>query len=618
MLSLPPIRLGERTVCLPLSPLGSIELANLWLQAGAGEWRSGWNSVLVHEPALALWAVLAQSPRASVAARHSMASATLAARHSPVMLPSTMAHDAAADKRLAGETVEPDRDELNLDVLAAICQQWLLPAFQSCFSHGTAGTVELSADPWKTRQSGPGQSGPGQSGRAQSFARRPRDELSSADPLPGATAVETGGVNSGELTAALDGFDPSAWADGLWALRAARRALRAERSGLTGESWTAEWLGDAQEWVARAQATATEATATEATATEATATEADTRTSIRTGERSAGAGTTGPKHLPNQTDHGISEAALDRLDRLAVVRRKRRLGPLPELPVETKRAILARWSDATTSVDLLALARRLGDAARQAEQFRRELAQEKLMALRDFAYGASHEINNPLANIATRAQGLIRDELDPERRRSLAVIASQALRAHAMIADMMLFAKPPALRCARVALDDLPPRIIAELSARAAEQGSTLAIAAAGNTTAGPAVQVAGGPAETTEPAAMTVSVWADRDQLLVALRALVENSLEALGRGGRVEIAVWASPDGMCGFRVSDTGPGVPAEARSRLFDPYYSGREAGRGLGLGLCKAWRIATDHGGRLSLDEQFSSAASFVLGLPRHA
>ncbi|MFM7846804.1 MAG: histidine kinase dimerization/phospho-acceptor domain-containing protein, partial [Planctomycetota bacterium] len=54
--------------------------------------------------------------------------------------------------------------------------------------------------------------------------------------------------------------------------------------------------------------------------------------------------------------------------------------------------------------------------------------QERLASLRELAYGASHEINNPLANIATRAQGLLRDEADPERRRSLATIAAQALR----------------------------------------------------------------------------------------------------------------------------------------------------------------------------------------------
>src|SRR6266576_2527019 len=70
----------------------------------------------------------------------------------------------------------------------------------------------------------------------------------------------------------------------------------------------------------------------------------------------------------------------------------------------------------------------------------------KLQALYNFAYGLSHEINNPLANIATRAQTLLADEKDPDRRRKLATIVQQAFRAHEMIADLMLFARPPALQ----------------------------------------------------------------------------------------------------------------------------------------------------------------------------
>jgi signal transduction histidine kinase len=177
-----------------------------------------------------------------------------------------------------------------------------------------------------------------------------------------------------------------------------------------------------------------------------------------------------------------------------------------------------------------------------------------------------------------------------------------------MIADMMLFAKPPAVRRSQVVLAELLPRIFQELATRAAEQGTELVI------TPSP---LAGGPdagnADTSSP---TMMAWVDRDQVLVALRALVENALEALGQGGRVEIGLLESSPGLCGFQVTDTGPGVPLEARARLFDPYYSGREAGRGLGLGLCKAWRIATDHGGRLTLDTQFSPGARFVLELPR--
>ena len=86
------------------------------------------------------------------------------------------------------------------------------------------------------------------------------------------------------------------------------------------------------------------------------------------------------------------------------------------------------------------------------EDFSAELQRQKLDALKELAYGASHEINNPLANIAARAQTLLRDEQAPERRRSLEAIHQQAMRAHEMISDLMLFARPPQLELAAIDL----------------------------------------------------------------------------------------------------------------------------------------------------------------------
>ena len=93
----------------------------------------------------------------------------------------------------------------------------------------------------------------------------------------------------------------------------------------------------------------------------------------------------------------------------------------------------------------------------------RLLEHAKLQSLGELAYGASHEINNPLANISTRAQAMLAQEADPEKRRMLAIINSQAFRANEMIADMMLFARPPALVRQRVDLVALVDTVIAEL-----------------------------------------------------------------------------------------------------------------------------------------------------------
>jgi signal transduction histidine kinase len=288
------------------------------------------------------------------------------------------------------------------------------------------------------------------------------------------------------------------------------------------------------------------------------------------------------------------------------------------------------------------------------ERFAAALEHAKLEALYQFAYGLSHEINNPLANIATRAQTLLVDERDPERRRKLATINQQAFRAHEMIADLMLFARPPSLRKEPTDLVLLADRVISEMQEQAAEQGTTL-VRVGPSRREGPALRepalrdsAASGSTPDTQDA-LTASV--DPTQIAVALAALVQNSLEALGRGGRVEVILdfgfWIldSEQGSDSSKVqspkskvhaahdappppnpkskiqnpkltvTDTGPGIPAHVRPHIFDPFFSGREAGRGLGLGLSKAWRIVTSHGGTLTAHSPETGGAVFTIELP---
>jgi signal transduction histidine kinase len=99
------------------------------------------------------------------------------------------------------------------------------------------------------------------------------------------------------------------------------------------------------------------------------------------------------------------------------------------------------------------------------QSFDQRLERAKLEAMKELAYGASHEINNPLANISVRAQTLLREERDPDRRRALEAINQQALRAHEMISDLMLFARPPRLDLQPVNLPSLLKQVITELCA---------------------------------------------------------------------------------------------------------------------------------------------------------
>lgn len=224
------------------------------------------------------------------------------------------------------------------------------------------------------------------------------------------------------------------------------------------------------------------------------------------------------------------------------------------------------------------------------------LEQEKLEALAEFAAGAGHEMNNPLAVISGRAQLLLSSEQDPERRRELAIIHAQALRVHEMIADLMLFARPPQPQLAPLDLSALCRTLLTEIQPAANERQIELH------------ADIAEG-----------VSLAADATQLGVALRVLLINALEAIGNQGSISLSCRLSDDGQAALvTVSDTGPGIPPEIRRHLFDPYFSGRPAGRGLGLGLSKCWRIVTNHGGNVVADHAAESGAAFDICLPAPA
>src|SRR3972149_2821402 len=81
-----------------------------------------------------------------------------------------------------------------------------------------------------------------------------------------------------------------------------------------------------------------------------------------------------------------------------------------------------RRDDRATRADIAARVARMCDSDARSAEFEERLEREKLAALMELAYGAGHEINNPLANIAARAQTLLADEGDPERRRKVAAI----------------------------------------------------------------------------------------------------------------------------------------------------------------------------------------------------
>jgi signal transduction histidine kinase len=217
----------------------------------------------------------------------------------------------------------------------------------------------------------------------------------------------------------------------------------------------------------------------------------------------------------------------------------------------------------------------------------------KLEALAEFAAGAGHEMNNPLGVILGRAQLLLRNETDPQRRRDLAIICSQAQRVHEMIVDLMLFARPPQLQPGGIDLTRLVDYLLERRASAAAERQIELRRAGTRN----------------------PLALVGDAVQLTIAIDALLDNAIEAAGQQGWIEIAVDHPQPATACVVVRDSGPGIPPEVRPHLFDPFFSGRAAGRGLGMGLARCWRIVMLHQGTIDVDSGPDRGATFTISLP---
>lgn len=224
------------------------------------------------------------------------------------------------------------------------------------------------------------------------------------------------------------------------------------------------------------------------------------------------------------------------------------------------------------------------------------LREGKLKALAEFAGGAGHEINNPLAVISCQAELLLRGTEAPESRASLEKIIAQTRRIHTLLRDLMQFARPAAPVRRRLDLVRLIDEVLTSLAGLAHAHQVRLHFREDGPT------------------APLPCPVDADEKQVRTALTCLLRNAIEAAGAEGWVRLHLGAT-NGLVSVAIEDSGPGLSETQREHLFDPFYSGRSAGRGPGLGLPTAWALTRQQGGAVVLTSQPGEPTRFELRLP---
>jgi signal transduction histidine kinase len=223
----------------------------------------------------------------------------------------------------------------------------------------------------------------------------------------------------------------------------------------------------------------------------------------------------------------------------------------------------------------------------------RELAErERLAALGRMAATVAHEIKNPLSAIKSIAQVMREDEgLRNEYERDLGLIVGETDRLSQSVTQLLSFARRESPSAQPLSVDELVRSVVDLFRANAREQGIMLDHAV--NVDA----QLAG------------KSVSALRD----ALSNLLLNALQATPHGGKVELIAVAS-DGELVISVQDSGAGVPADLRERIWEPFFTTRQRGTGLGLAIVR--KRVQEVGGSASLDiSRNGRGALFQLRVP---
>lgn len=248
----------------------------------------------------------------------------------------------------------------------------------------------------------------------------------------------------------------------------------------------------------------------------------------------------------------------------------------------------------------------IGDVAKEEASQRQAAVQTEMISrIAQLAAGAAHELNNPLAIIAGRAQLLQADPQNKTLQADLQLIAAQARRAGDMVMDLMEYARPAQPQPVRIRLFDWANRLRQRWYRRSALDADQIQI----------------------RLHAEDLVVFADERQLDTSADEIMANAVEALrqkngpcatksGELPNIQInSPSTSTDDTIVVAISDNGRGMPPGVSKHALDPFFSHRAAGRRQGLGLSRAARYIEINGGRLWIESTEGEGTTVRFALP---
>jgi signal transduction histidine kinase len=217
---------------------------------------------------------------------------------------------------------------------------------------------------------------------------------------------------------------------------------------------------------------------------------------------------------------------------------------------------------------------------------------DRLSAISRITSGVAHEVKNPLNAILLHVE-VARSKLskgDTDVAEQMEIISREILRLDRVVRTFLDFTRPVELQLDNVPMQDLVREIV-ELA-----QPQT----AAAN------IQVS------VRQEAEGVEVRVDRDLLKQAVLNVVVNAMQAMPEGGELSFEASATKD-TAELRISDTGTGIPAEVRDKIFRLYFSTKKEGSGIGLAM--TFRIVQIHDGTIDFTSEPGKGTTFVIRLP---
>ncbi len=236
----------------------------------------------------------------------------------------------------------------------------------------------------------------------------------------------------------------------------------------------------------------------------------------------------------------------------------------------------------------------LTEAARMREELKR---QDRMAVIGELAASLAHEIRNPVAAIRMATEELSRNVHEPQSAGRLANIAMrESDHLNYIVSGFLDFARNPKIKRERVDLCRVCKTTAESLRSKHEKAGDTeLAIIVDAKLT--------------------PCCVYGDADQLRQLITNIASNGIDAMDARGRLTMTLSAEGNAM-EVRISDEGPGIEPDKVARIFEPFYTSKSGGVGMGLAICQ--RIVNQHDGTIRVTSREGGGTTMTIRLPAAA